>query len=1300
MTTAKVAKVLGVAVAGLVLLVLLLMLALKLALDRAPRYQAEIKEWVHAQTGYHIGFERVSPAFRWYGPELYFDRLELRSKDDERVLARAAGGRVAADIWQLIRTGKLLAGRIEIDSPAIAVARLGPQRFAVASEIELGGEDSSLGALKLSDLPAGRVVIRHAVLTMQNWNAALPQLILQDVDIDVRRDARDLAVEFSALLPAVLGGTVTVKAGMRGEGGVQTLPWHALARIRDISFPGWHQLLPEFLSHLDAGIGAFEVAALGEGAMLSHADVEFGAINVVMSLPEGAPAKFDQMSGALTLSHSGDRWSLAGRRVRVGRRDPESAFDVNWQESAAGLLNVRARADYLRVETLLPLTGFLPQKDLRDRLREIAPSGEWTDTSIGFERGQPGDPWRMQVQAKFQHAGYASFGGIPGLRGIAGSIAGNESGGHIAIDTDTGVFHWPTQFPQPVDLERFKADLYWKRTEQELLLASPGWELKTHDGDILGQLAWHQPADGSSPQLTLVSTILNGNVANAHNYLPKGLISAPGLAWLNRALVAGRMVRASALFRGPVRNFPFREGGGIFLARCSIEGMTMDYNEGWAPVENLTASAEFRNEGMSAHLSGGHIGELALESGDAHFADFSNGELRIHAGARGDAATVLAFLRTSPLNALSENAFSIADARGPLQATVDLFLPFKDFEHRQILIHGHLDGATVTKPGWMAAATEVAGDFDIDGGQVAHADIHGQLLGGNFQMTARTPRNRPVTRTQLEFRGTMSADSLHEALSIPASVSISGETDWRAVLKITPEPARERSLRISSTLVGFELKLPAPLDKSSAAPLPSWFEIQWPASGGPQGSFALGSLVNSSFALDSDPGGMRLSRASMNFGASDPGAGDTQILNVGGSVQRLDLGGWLRLSNPDKDAKPLSYYMRSARLNVAELDYLGLAFRDVSLDLAVAERSWRINVGGPNVIGAITIPTTAGSAEPWNLQFDRLHFDVADTEDGAGPGVNDGISAGAGVDADAGANGNARTAAKIPADADPRAVPAINFHARELIWGERDFGDVIATLTKQDFGVGLKALDVSGPSFTVSAQGEWRARDAGVSRIKGTLTSTDVQKTLKDLGYADVIEARLGKMDFDLTWEGAPTTAALAQVIGRVQLSMEKGQVTGLKPGAGRVLGLASIAALPRRLALDFSDLTDKGLAFDSIHGDFDLRGGNAYTENVLLKGPAAEIGLIGRVGLKNKDYDQTAVVTGSFGNSLSIPVASALVCGPVCGAAVLLFTQVFKQPLRGLARGYYRITGSWDNPTVERIKSADAAAATAEAPK
>jgi uncharacterized protein YhdP len=144
-------------------------------------------------------------------------------------------------------------------------------------------------------------------------------------------------------------------------------------------------------------------------------------------------------------------------------------------------------------------------------------------------------------------------------------------------------------------------------------------------------------------------------------------------------------------------------------------------------------------------------------------------------------------------------------------------------------------------------------------------------------------------------------------------------------------------------------------------------------------------------------------------------------------------------------------------------------------------------------------------------------------------------------------------------------------------------------------------------------------------------------------------------------------------------------------------LGLASLAELRRRLALDFSDLTDKGFAFDTIRGGFDIRDGSARTEDMLVKGPAAEIGLIGRVGLKNHDYDQTAVVTGNVSSTLPL---AAFAAGPVVGGVVLLFTQVFKQPLKGLVRGYYRITGSWDSPIVERIKSADAPAAAAEAPK
>src|SRR5260370_36203237 len=102
MSVRKAGKILLYCVAGLLGLLLLLMLAVKVALDRAPAYQAEIQQWLHAQTGYHITFAGVSPSFRWYGPELHFERLDLRANDDARALAGAAARRLAPEICQLV----------------------------------------------------------------------------------------------------------------------------------------------------------------------------------------------------------------------------------------------------------------------------------------------------------------------------------------------------------------------------------------------------------------------------------------------------------------------------------------------------------------------------------------------------------------------------------------------------------------------------------------------------------------------------------------------------------------------------------------------------------------------------------------------------------------------------------------------------------------------------------------------------------------------------------------------------------------------------------------------------------------------------------------------------------------------------------------------------------------------------------------------------------------------------------------------------------------------------------------------
>jgi uncharacterized protein (TIGR02099 family) len=1288
MNPRKVGKVLLFTAAGLAILIGLLLLGVKIALDRAPQYQAQIKDWVYRQTGYHIAFGAVSPAFRWYGPELYLSRPELRSRDGSRVLARAAGARVGVDVWQLLQNGRFFALRVELDSPDIVIDRLGPAKFALASEIVLGGERSH--ASSINDLPAGRLIIHGGSVSLRHWSPELPQLELQAVDLDLSRVSGLLAASLSARLPPILGGQLSFTGSLKGSGRLDALQWGASANADGVSFPGWRLLLPEYLERLDAGTGEFQTAARGHGATLEHAELEFGAQGVVTKLSDGANTRLDEVSADLSLTHSDNRWILLGRRVRAqrgGRRDPNSEFDVSWQESDSGMLELEAKANYLRAEALLPLVGLMPQKQIRDRLRELSPTGEWMDMRLALQRPSAGDPWRFDARAKFRGVGFAPVGHSPGLRGLSGALSGSELAGHVILDTDAGVFNWPNEFPQPIDLKLLKTSLYWRRDAQGLLLATSDLELHTPDATVHGKIAWHQPSDGSSAVLTMADTIDNANAGDAHLYFPHETLPPDALQWLNRAFLSGRVSHGDAIFEGPVRRFPFRDGGGLFLIRFRVDHMTLDYREGWPKVENLAAQAEFRNQGMSVKVSSADVGELKVDSAQARFVDFKNSELEIHAAAHGDASAAVHYLAATPLDAMAENAFSSVEAKGPLKTAVDLFFPLADFDKRRVLVHVDLDGTSLNRVGWTLAATGLTGNADIDGAQVVHADIRGRALGGPVQMTARAPRNRQSTRTHLDFRGTATGDALRAAMSLPSSISIGGQTDYRAVLRMTPDPARERTLNFSSSLMGLELKLPAPLTKAAATAMPTTVAIQWPASGAEELRVNLGSVLRGAVMFGSGSNGPTLGRAAVTFGEGDPAFSDAQTVNVGGNIGELDLAGWLNLFGGApgggdvmvKHSKPLTAYFRGATFEVSKIDYMGLWFSDVSVAISQASGGWRIETGGPNVVGSIQLPGAQEPSAPWNLEFQRLKFtDAADES------------------SDAPRPGDADQAAAADETVDPRAIPPIEFHAGELIWDDRQFGDVRATLQKLDDGVGLKQLTVTDATWSANATGEWHGGEGGMRHLQGTITSTDVGDTLKALGFAAVLQAKSGHVEFDLTCPGAPSGDTLASAKGHVQVALDKGQIVGLKPGAGRVLGLASLAELPRRLALDFSDLTDKGFAFDTAHGDFDLHDGSAYTDNVLVKGPAAEIGLIGRVGLKNHDYDQTAVVTGNVSSTLPL---AAFAAGPVVGGAVFLFTQVFKQPLKGLVRGYYRITGSWDNPTVERIKSADAPSATAETP-
>lgn len=293
-----------------------------------------------------------------------------------------------------------------------------------------------------------------------------------------------------------------------------------------------------------------------------------------------------------------------------------------------------------------------------------------------------------------------------------------------------------------------------------------------------------------------------------------------------------------------------------------------------------------------------------------------------------------------------------------------------------------------------------------------------------------------------------------------------------------------------------------------------------------------------------------------------------------------------------------------------------------------------------------------GAALPLRLEMEELHLAEAKAEGGAG--------------------------------SDWSELPPLDVQISRFGYGALQLEQLAFQLRSNRDSMQLNDLRLTGPALQLSGQGRWQLRPRSYSELKLVLESPDFGQMLRHLGVASVISRGKARMEAELNWPAPLPGFSVATLGGTLHGKLEDGLMDEVDPGAGRLLGLLSLQALPRRLVLDFRDLFQKGLAFSRIEGDFSLRGGEAYTSNLVMESAAALIRVEGRTGLVARDYDQRITVVPNL--SGTAPVVGALAFGPQVGAVMLLFQRLLKKNVDEAARTEYRVTGSWDQPVIEKV--------------
>ncbi|HET6632712.1 MAG TPA: YhdP family protein [Rhodanobacteraceae bacterium] len=1012
----------------------------------------------------------------------------------------------------------------------------------------------------------------------------------------------------------------------------------------------------------------------------------------------------------------GWRAALIAAKPRGGDADTGGGrLDLRWQPQPDGS-RLDATAQALDVAQLAPWLVLVPQvaAPARHWLAAAQPVGHIDALRLHWR-----DRQHFRLQATLRGIGFKAAAGRPGISGFDARLRGDAEALALELPGHTLSIDSPGMFRKPFTLSRIAGSLVLWPQDGGWQVATPGLDLAAAAGFDLrveGRLAF---APGASPLVDVGAVIRSGKVSAAKLFWPINIMPPETVAWLDRALIGGTVAGARVIFRGHVADWPFARHQGRFEADATVTDAALDYDPKWPGSSGIDAHVRFVNTRMDVEVSHADVMGNTIDSARATIADMAHAPLLLKVSAHGPTDRMLAYMRKTPVGGTWKDALDVLRVTGNATVGLDLSVPLHG-EDTPVALDGsaRLQDVRFSAPAWSLVLEDVAGEVGFTASGFASRNLHATYGGRpvSLKVTVGDAVADPAHQLEARMDGRLDAGALLDnyAMLKPLAGIVHGDAGFS--VKFAIDAAADLAsgtphLVIDSDLRGLALDLPAPLHKQADSTLPLHLEVELPFAGHPL-ALTLGHKLSARVRLASAQLPMAADIALGGPAAAPPASG----IVIHGHAEHFDVSGWIRRAfaagsgsgagTSTSSGSGVAGMLREADLVARHMDVFGRSFDNLAMQLQPQPDRMVLTLAGEEIEGSISIPSSDLDQRGITVRLQRLYWpeegeDAAPVPASAASAATAGSVAVAAPGAVASAPAAARstpapavaasaapaaTAAAMPAiHMAPSAVPPLHVWVGDLRLGEARLGETRLESYPTQAGMHIEELETHSPDVQVAARGDWLGdADANRTHLVIDFSSADLGRMLEAFGYPGLVAGGATLAHIDGHWPGAPTGFALADLTGSMQVKVSDGRILNVNPGVGRLFGLFSIRELPRRLSLDFGDLFESGFSFNSISGHFIFADGEARTDDLTIRSPAALIRVHGRTGLRARDYDQTIDVTPHVGSAL--PVVGAIAGGPIGAAAGLAVQQLLGKGLGRAVSVHYRITGSWDHPVITAV--------------
>lgn len=1307
----------AIVAASFVLLLAILFTLARAILPHLPDYHDRVEQWATAAIHLPIHIGEVTAKWSGIHPEISFSNVEILDKEN-RVLLKVNELSIDIDVIDTLMKKRVEPNALMINGVNLVVRQDTNGKITVNGISTSTESDSEKAEQRFHDtvvwlLSQGRVNLNRVNLHWYGKDGK--ELAAKDIRLRLNNRVLNHVLTGSAILLDRTTSPVRFTINLTGDvNKFETIKANSHIKVQNFLLPPW--LKDKVLAGLKIVDGQTDadIWLVWSENRLQSLETRFNVEDLsVLSVASQRAEDIQQLTGQITWLRQTHGWTLSGENLRLQQQETElPAIKFSYEHTAATPGQNGSEVfttNYLALDIVkkwLLATNLLKEPQ-RQQLIALDPSGSLANLKFNYVsfytpppstlvikpanqtsiKKQPAQMARVEAVAtdktlqfnftsEFADLSWRHWQKIPGAKNLSGTITADAKQGTLVLNSKQAQFDFGNLFLKPLPLDQLTAKLNWQRLPEGLTIRSAEFTAKNSMASAKGNFDLQVPNEqaNSKPNIgPIINLSADFNVTDfvkGKQFLPVGIMAKPLIAWLDQAIVDGKSGSGNLILRGPLKKFPFDHNEGQFLINSHLQDVTFSYQPGWPVMEHYYGDLIFNNASMQVTPKSCSIFGVPITNAQASITDLRHAVLQAGGAAQADMGQGILFLQHTPLRAGLGQQLSPLNLHGPMQLNLQLVIPINaDSVPLKVLGDVTMHDAQLVLPAWNnLTVKQLQGGFQFTQNSITANNIQGLFFDKPITVTMNTSDpGKPSSYAKVAIKGVQATVAqLQQQFSLPEQKYITGMANYDVSLSLPMGSGNKSTLTATSDLRGITIDLPKPYAKTADQTVPFSFAIQFGVE--PMHLlFDYNQQISADLSFNTQGETAKFIGGNIHLGAGKAVAQSERGLLIDGTIQQFVLSDW----QPYFSQPQVAVTKTAAQPNTSAVDMLrkidlafgsfnGFGFNLTSSRIQAEPilPDWKITIDSADLAGELIVPTNFSKG---TLQAHMQRCVIG--------------------------KGQSETTMNLL----PRDVPALDISCADFRYLNKDLGAIdISTISDQN-SMRINRFNIKGTGFNLTSSGQWQV-NGGKQRttISGELNTQDLGAMLKKWDVTDSLVGGKGNAGFTLSWPKAPYDASLKILNGDLNMSFADGRIINLSKsteaelGLGRVLNLFSLQTLPRRLHLDFSDLTSEGFSFDELKGTFILTNGNANTDNASLNGPVAKIVMKGRIGLAAQDYNVTLWVTPHV--TSSIPLAATVAGGPIVGAITWVASKVLSPAVSHLTTYEYKVTGSWQEPNLVNL--------------